>query len=378
MHILAFENKPTLHAGGQERSLHEVLKGLAGYGHEVSLVYGEEGELLDESYQHFCSNLIKAPSRVFRMSKMTEVVQDLIKIWFFEGNETVDLLYVNQYPDLPLPALLSKLTGIPLVCHLRLPAPHYLSRQYRWGLNQCELLIAISKQTRKTYIEQGIDDNKISVLHNAIDTSEFNISSQIQPDSKADGASKEILYLGRLCPPKGIEVLIEAAKKLLASHENTYRFQIVGNVRGAGVDASYMDRLEKLSKPYLHNGIHFSGHRKSIIPIIQSSDLVVVPSVWEEPFGRVIIEAMACGVPVVASNTGGITEILKPTFSAMLVPPGDAKALADNIKLWAGKHKEDATLSKKLRKEVKTRFALQDYIPKISAIFEDTINAEKA
>ena len=373
MHILAFENKPTLHAGGQERSLLEVLKGLNEHNHDISLIYGEKGELIEETYNRFCYTIEQISSRVFRRTNILTIAKDFLKARSLLKTITPHLLYVNQYPDLPLPAVLSKWTGIPLICHLRLPAPHYLSRQYRWGLKQCTRLIAISEHTRTTYIEQGVDGNKIEVLHNAIDTEQFKPLESASPDSN----ERKILYLGRLCPPKGIEVLLQAATQLLDDGK-PYRFEIIGQVRGAGVDASYQDELNLLAGSYRENGIHFIPHKANVLPDLQTADLVVVPSIWPEPFGRVIIEAMACETPVIASRVGGIPEILEPSFPEMLVPPNDPDQLALKIAEQVNWRQDRPDLGRRMREEVERRFALADYIPKLESIFENVLTGSDA
>ena len=377
MHILAFENKPTLFAGGQERSLHEILSRLSAQpATEVSLCYAESGELLETSYREWCNVIKELPSRVFQPKNLVQWLRDVAICLHLIRKHNIDLLYCNQYPDTPFPALIKKITGTPLICHLRLPAPSYLSRQYRWGLNNADCLIAISNHTKKTYVEKGIASDKIEVLHNAIDTNYFSICDESYAKAVSENRTKRVLYMGRLCPPKGIEVFIEAAKKILEQgqkQQHDFVFDILGQVRGAEVDKSYGQHLKQQAGHYLGKDITFSGHTASVLNDLHNADLVVVPSLWQEPFGRVIIEAMACGVPVVASEVGGIPEILKPEFSNMLVPPNEPGILSESILQSINIKTEQPELMRKLRKKVIEHFSLDRYIPKISSIFQSQL-----
>src|SRR5260370_9454803 len=106
--------------------------------------------------------------------------------------------------------------------------------------------------------------------------------------------------LGRVSPEKGIEVLLDELRR-----DSTLKWSL--SIGGAG-DADY---LAKLKATHDDRGVSFLGH---VVPadFLQSIDILVVPSKWNEPFGRVTVEAYSHGVPVVGANTGGIPEVIEP------------------------------------------------------------------
>jgi glycosyltransferase involved in cell wall biosynthesis len=124
------------------------------------------------------------------------------------------------------------------------------------------------------------------------------------------------LAVANLIPEKGIEVLLHALAKLPPN--------VQAWVVGRGPEA---DRLARVAQG-LTGRVRLFGLQSDVLPYMQAADCLVCPSVWAEAFGLVNIEAMACGLPVVASRVGGIPEIVDPGRNGMLVDPGDADQLA--------------------------------------------------
>ena len=157
-------------------------------------------------------------------------------------------------------------------------------------------------------------------------------------------------YLGRLDPAKGIDVLIRALH-----HYRGPECQVT--IAGAGV-ASFTAALQKLA---VGTNAEFVGWREPML-FFQEIDVLVVPSLWEEPLGRVIHEAFKCGVPVISSDIGGIPEIVRPGENGMLSPPGDDIALADVMSRVASDRPMMRTLSEGARRsaELFDRDAIHD------------------
>ena len=149
---------------------------------------------------------------------------------------------------------------------------------------------------------------------------------------------------------KGLEILIRSFSLFLKTYKNA-------NLLIAGKPIcdteEYKKSLEHLTSELgITDSVKFLGHLTNPVPLYQISDVTVLTSLHSEPFGRTIIESMACGTPVVASRTGGIPEILTGEFQRMLCEPGNAQDLADTLNFVLKWKNLDPQLSAKCREHI--------------------------
>jgi len=355
VHVLAVEVEPTRFAGGQERSLFEVCRELSNAGVEISLAYQNQGDLLPD-YRTFLTSEIHQKNRVFRVPKSVSFFVELLRMLRFVKEKSIDILYVNQYFDLPFYALLSKISGLPLVCHLRLPCPDYVSKQYRFGLNQCAGCLAISNHTKQTYVDAGFPGAKIDVLYNAIDTSEL-----ISPmaDSESNPEIIKLIYVGRISREKGLDVLFKAFQLLRKSGKQA-KLTILGKERGSDVPENYREQLLNYVNDEFRGEVDFKGHAEHVDSEIMSHDIIVVPSVWPEPFGRVVLEGLRLGKPVICSRIGGMQEIFGGEEFFMFHPGGE-KALKEKIEQVIQNPQKTTLKMEQLQQRMKAKFSYTNY-----------------
>ena len=138
-----------------------------------------------------------------------------------------------------------------------------------------------------------------------------------------------LLYMGRIDERKGIHVAVEALRSL--PQEATLE------VHGRG-DLEYLERLRGLARRLgLEQRVRFAvSPREELGERYRDADVVVFPTIWDEPFGLVPVEAMACGTPVVATGTGGSGEFLLDGVNCVRIPPSDPQALAAAVRRIAG------------------------------------------
>jgi spore coat protein SA len=167
------------------------------------------------------------------------------------------------------------------------------------------------------------------VVHNGADDAHFHPAA---PESIVENPVPVVLFVGRLVPIKGVHVLIEAMR-MLQERKVKVLCRIVGSsfLRGSKTTSYVRSLLEKCPSNVEFNG--FCAHT-DVANQYRAADMLCCPSVWQEPFGNVNIEAMACGIPVVATRVGGILEIAAEG-GVVLVEPNSAVELADALQKLA-------------------------------------------
>lgn len=188
----------------------------------------------------------------------------------------------------------------------------------RFVARRADKLICISKEMVRCFLYAGASEDNIFVVHNPIDLSYF------EPVMKKK-INKTCLYVGALTPVKGVEYLIHAIPQVLKQLPDA-RFLLIG-------DGSQRKLVEELILKYdVGKKVELLGYipHNKLLPYYQQADLFVMPSL-NEPQGIVALEAMACGLPVVASKVGGIPEMVQDGKNGILVPPAKPESLAEAI-----------------------------------------------
>jgi len=200
----------------------------------------------------------------------------------------------------------------------------------RLAAGWCRRIITLSRAEVREFLERGIGvESRFRVVPNGIDIDAL-IGQKDRADTRATlGWSDRdlvIVSIGRLEPVKGHHTLIHAAPKIIEAVSRspehlTVRFLLAG-------DGTMRERLSfEAERSGVSDHVHFAGHRDDVGAILTAGDLFVMPSI-NEGIGLAVVEAMACSLPVVASNVGGIPEVVEDGVSGILVPPNDARALA--------------------------------------------------
>ncbi len=192
----------------------------------------------------------------------------------------------------------------------------------RLALRGANGVIVPSEALKKQFCRaRWLRPEKVHVMHHAIDLSEF---ENVQPKSGLAECPCRVAYVGRLHPVKGTDVLLQAWATVVAKARYA-RLLLVGG----GDQATYERMAADLG---IRDSVDFAGYQEDVKPWIAAADFVVLPS-REEGGGLVVLESLALGKPVIASDVGGIPEYIEDGKTGYLVPPGDANALAGAI-LW--------------------------------------------
>ena len=194
-------------------------------------------------------------------------------------------------------------------------------------------LIAISDAVARPYREIMRRPEKVVTVHNGIDPEPFARAdgTAVRRDLGLDDSQPLVVQIGQIARWKGQDVFVRAAAQVAREFPEA-RFAIVGRVVFPQNEAAYEEHLHTLAAHLrVQDRLIFAGHRTDIPAVLGAADLLVHASVEPEPFGRVLIEAMAAGVPVAAAAAGGVPEIVVDGETGRLVPPGDPEALARAI-----------------------------------------------
>jgi len=233
-----------------------------------------------------------------------------------------------------------------------------LKRMDETVYRQSDKVIAISNSIKEEMIHfLGLPASKIVVAYNGINPSEYKTGT-------GENTKPILLYVGRLVPQKGIEFLIESIKIIKKRTDN-----FILSIAGSGI---LENKIKQIIQDYdLTQNVKLIGFidKPALIDVYSNADVLVVPSLYE-PFGLVNIEAMACGIPVVGSNVGGIPEIIDDGKTGLLVQPGNPEELATAITRLL----ENKELRKKMgaagRKRAKLYFDWKLITKKILKVYE--------
>jgi glycosyltransferase involved in cell wall biosynthesis len=175
------------------------------------------------------------------------------------------------------------------------------------------------------------------------------------------------VYVGRLLRGKGLETLIEA----LAGPEVPAELELVlvGSGEGQALDAT-ADLRALAERLGLRARVRFAGRSDRVEDYLRAADLFVFPSLFEA-LGIALVEAAACGLPAVASRTGGIVDVVEDGRSGLLVPPGDAPALGAALARLARDEGARAAMGRAARATAVSRFDELDVLEKYRALFRE-------
>jgi glycosyltransferase involved in cell wall biosynthesis len=290
--------------------------------------------------------------------------------------EHIDLIHAQLQDSTVMAVAAHKLTGIPVVVTRHLIGEDHLSdgkrtlkQRLRNNLERISVqagvarVITVSNATRDVYANQtGLPLNRFRTIYNGIDLEKFSRAEDKTVVKKALWLPMDnplVTMVGVLRPGKGHSVCIEAARSVPNAH-----FVLVG-------DGMLRESLEAQAKD-LKGRVHFLGQRMDIAAILSATDIFVLPS-DSEALPTVLIEAGAAGLPVVASNVGGVPEIVEDGVTGILIPPQDPQALADAIKRLI----DDPVLARGMGDEayqrVREKFTLSSQTTELIELYESVL-----
>lgn len=273
-----------------------------------------------------------------------------------EKSPSADFFHIISEPLYWIGPWLSKITGVPY----GLTVNQFVSGERSIPLgSKCMGVVAVSQALREFLINQMNLPNKlIQVIPNGVDIFRFRL-----PKYKPPNQPKIILSIGRYDPFYGMETLLEAYAKLL---EKKHRFYLILMGEGSGEH----ELRELCRKKNLTHDVLFSHPRTDYERFLQLADIYVSPS-QSEGMGQTILEAMACGLPLVATRVGGIFTAVQDHQTGLLVPKNDPQAMSEAIAEIAQDSDLAETLSKNARNLIQTNFNLAQMADAFEEFYEE-------
>jgi glycogen synthase len=244
-----------------------------------------------------------------------------------------------------------------------------LARENQQSSLNFKHVICVSAATRNVLVEAGIPVADARVIHTGLDAKQY-LNGQYDHKLGSDNQNLNLLYAGRLVAEKGVDTAIKALEKLVLDQDlQSIRLSVAGSE-----SPDYENYLrDQVAQSGLNDYVSFLGHvsAEEMPKLLQKFDVILVPSTWPEPFSRMVLEGMISGLVVVATPTGGTTEILMDGENGLLFAPGDAEDLAQKIASLAADPEFRHRLALAGQRTVVERFTMTKMMDEIESYLQE-------
>lgn len=351
---------PKLDYGGVERGTIDIARSLSENKHKCVVISGG-GVLVSKldaiGVKHYTLPVYKkSPITIF---KMIQEIADIIK------KENIELVHARSRVPAIAAFFASRKTNVKFITTAH---GYYSKNIFSYIMGWGKFVIAISNPIAKHMIEDfGVPYNRIRLIHRGVDLDKFKF---VNPSEKPRSAFT-VGIIARITPLKGHLDFIKAMS-LISREIPRLKVLIIGDAPKDKI--KYKEELELLVRRLgLGQNVEFMGYQEDIPKILARLDVLVSATVTPEAFGRVIIEAQAAGVPVVATKVGGVVDIIKDNVNGLLSCPNDPRGMADCV-LKIAKNKELALLlAVNGRKNVEENFSMQLMLERTVKLYEEAL-----
>jgi L-malate glycosyltransferase len=363
--------------GGGERHLADLARGLSERGHELFAALSNSSPLRDKLDP-------VPPSNVFMLRLRGPLdIANVVRLARLAREHEAEIIHAHVARDYPLAALAARLAPrarLVVTRHVLFP----LSRVHRRALANVARVIAVSEAVARSLRAQGIfPADKIRVVTNAVDLRRFDEArerrARFERERRAGRSSTNeqprgplrVGIVGELSEVKGQAEFVRAAAEVAARLGEGVEFVIVGeDASRTGENRARVERL--VAELGLTHRVSLLGRRDDVADVLASFDLLVSAS-RTEAFGMALVEAMACGVPVVATATEGAREIVADGATGLIVPIGDAGALAASVVSLLEDAPRRLGLGTRGRESARARFGLERMVEATERVYAEAL-----
>lgn len=249
-----------------------------------------------------------------------------------------------------------------------------LSKAAICDLNRNDQLIAVSHATLQFHVAQGVDSQRVQTVYNGVDLQKFQPRSRIgflRTELGLPNNALIALSIGQIGLRKGHDLLLKAVTELnKQSSPQTFErlhYVLIG-ARNSIKPESIVYEQQVLQQWTGSDSGHYLGVRDDVASLMNDADFLIHPA-HQEPLGRVLLEAAASGLPVIATDVGGTSEIFQNGISARLVPPKNETLLAEAINEFCQHSNRRQQFAKAARKQCESQFPIQQAAQNVTTIW---------
>ncbi|MBF0504576.1 MAG: lipopolysaccharide heptosyltransferase II [Candidatus Omnitrophica bacterium] len=355
---------PELNVGGVETGTVDMARYLAAHGHK-SIVVSNGGGLVEVLETQGCKHYT-LPVHKKNLFTMFRCISKLVAIINYEK---IDIVHARSRVPAWIAFFACRRTQAHFVttCH-GYYSRHLFSRVMGWG----KLVIAISDVIGRHMVEDlATPAENIRVIARSVDVEKFNLPRT--PKTPSDPMT--VVMISRITPLKGHAYFIKAMGHVI-NQMPSVKVQLIGDAPAK--KQAYKDELVLLVKRLgIEEQVEFLGNRRDIPELLSKADCLVLSTVTHEAFGRVIIEAQAAGVPVVATRVGGVAEIIDHEKTGLLVLPKDADGISRAVLRILKDPALAAGFVLEAKKKIEDRYTLVKMADATVAVYQELMQTMK-
>jgi L-malate glycosyltransferase len=352
--------------GGTERQFVRLVRGIDRNQYDIVIGCLQRcGPLLSE-VESLDVSIVEFPIDSLYNLRAAKLFVELVRFLY---REQIHIVHAFDFYTSVFAVPAARLAGVPVVLASRRELLNLRTPwQQRATRIACRLATGVVVNSRAVEhdlagLESG-SRRKIDVLPNCIDLEEFESklsSVEIRRDLGLSPRSILIGALGNLRPEKNLETFLLATRGILDAIPSA-EFLVIG-------DGPAANKLKSLANDLcLSESVHFLGERADVPDLVAALDILVLCS-YTESFPNAILEAMAMGKPVVATNVGGIPELVEEGQTGFLVPPRDPKAIADRVLSLCRDSARRLQMGRAAHAQVESNFTVQAVTTKLEGIY---------
>lgn len=387
--ILYLEHSTDGTVGGSHLCLLEICRHLDTTQYQAVVCFFERNALLDEFRKTGAEVVLREPPRAWHAESLPRIIGRPIAIlvnlyrtlisrmagWLaFLRSQRIDLVHINNACGFDHDLMLAcRLSGRPCVVHERGIEPN-IDVRTRYFANRTDRLIAISDAVANNLRRQGIREDRIVRIDDGIDPDRLIERESPQGVRARLGVPEHaplIGIVGNIKHWKGQHVVVEAVGILCRQYPEL-RCLFVGSIADRDYGDSLVARSKELGIPA--DAMVFTGYEANPTDLMRAMDVVIHASVLPEPFGIVLLEAMAVQAPLVASADGAPMEIVKHGETGLLSQPGDPAALAEAVSLLLADPAAAQVMAEQAHRRFLERYTIHTTMAAIDRLYSALID----